>query len=159
MKRKGVSQEEDVENSDETLVRAARRREKRRIRSERAEWWSTKLHAFCWVVSSILVFHASNFLTVSQSDPNIHVFSFRLGYFLFAFVSLAIFRMAFWFKEGESSQDFEKAHPTFLLATTLSGVACFFALTFAYWPVYRIFTPFLLILFWFGMIMSLHFFP
>jgi len=142
-------------------VRLARRREKRRLRSERAEWWSTKLHALLWVVGAIVAFFVSDFLNVCLNSNDIVRGVFNVGAVLFGAVVLAIIRMALWFpKQGEGVEaDFERAHPKFVLATTFGGVFSFLFLTIGIWPVYRIFAPFLLGLFWFGMVMFLHFLP
>ena len=146
---------------DDRAVRVARRREKRRQRHERAEWWSTKLHAFLWVVSAITALIVSDFINVCMNSNQVARGSLTFGGILFVLVTLGVIRMTLWFpKSGESAEaEFERAHPNFVLATTLGGVFSYIFLCIGVWPVYRIFAPFLLALFWFGMIMVLHFLP
>lgn len=159
--------ESEMTPQEERAVRQARRREKRRLRNERAEWWSNKFHAFLWVISSVVALFVSDFINVCITNENINRWAFNLGGVLFILVSLGIVRMALSFSKsgegtttgGDGSSDFERTHPNFVLATTFGAVFCFIFLTIGLWPVYRIFTPFLLGLFWFGMIMSLHFLP
>ena len=149
-------------NNEDRAVRAARRREKRRLRNERAEWWSTKLHALLWVVAAVIAAIVSDFINVCLKSEVTNRIPLGIGLALFGFVVLAIIRMALWFPSGNSETsyvDFDKAHPMFTLITTFGGIFSFFFLTIGLWPVYRIFAPFLLILIWFGMIMSLHFIP
>jgi len=154
--------ESPASTAEDRAVKAARRREKRRQRNERAEWWSTKLHALLWVIASAVAIYLSDIPNVCLKSENVNRFSLDLGMVLFGLVILAVIRMAMWFPKGEdeaSYVDFDKAHPIFTLGTTFGGVLSFFFLTIGLWPVYRIFAPFLLILIWFGMIMSLHFVP
>ncbi|KAH9258990.1 hypothetical protein BASA81_002610 [Batrachochytrium salamandrivorans] len=152
MKRKASSEapspaaEGDVENNDETLIRAAKRRERRKARSDLAYWW-------------MVAFVLSNFYAVLTSSTAVHPTAFWLGSGFFLAAVGGVLRMCFWFKQGETQADFERAHPTFLLATSLAGLGSFVTLSVAFWPVYRIFTPFLLTLFWFGFVMSFHFLP
>jgi len=151
----------DVESAlEERALRAGRRREKRKIRAERAEWWSSKLHALLWVVGAVVALVASDFVHVCITSPSISRWPFSIGGALFILEVIAILRIAWAFPASSSDEsDFEKTHPKFVLATTFGGIFCYIFLTIGLWPVYRIFTPFLLALFWFGMIMTLHFIP
>jgi hypothetical protein len=151
---------EEANTVEDRALRAARRREKRRLRMERAEWWSSKMHAFLWVAGAIATVILSDFVNVCLTNKDLYTAPLYLGLALLVLVVLAVIRMAVWFpKEGEPQADFEKAHPTFTLATTFGGVLCFFLLSIGLWPAYKIFGPFMLLLYWFGLIMSLHFVP
>jgi hypothetical protein len=162
----GRDDEVEMTPQEERAVRESRRREKRKLRNERAEWWSNKLHAFLWVISAVIALIVSDFVNVCIQNEAINRWAFAIGGILFILVTLAILRMALSFPKSTEggttttdSSDFERTHPNFVLATTFGGIFCFIFLTIGLWPVYRIFTPFLLGLFWFGMIMSLHFLP
>lgn len=48
-------------SSDEALARAARRRQKRKERSEKIDWYANKLHATLWVATAIIAMVFSDF--------------------------------------------------------------------------------------------------
>jgi Na+/glutamate symporter len=158
--KENPTDDDDLEGQDDRLVNVARRREKRRLRSERAYWISTKLHALCWVLSAIVSFIVSDSYKVfieALQGQKVNVLAFNIGCLFFLVLLGGLLRIMILLKPDES--DFEQVHSQFILGTTLSGVMSFIFLSIGLWPVYRIFAPLLLILYWFGAIMSLHFLP
>lgn len=122
------------------------------------------MHALLWVAGAIGAVSASDFVKVVTTSKSLNNTSFTFGVGLLVLVSAGVARIAWSFPPEPSAthddvSEFERTHPKFVLATTLGGIVCFISLTVGLWPVYRIFTPFLLALIWTGSIMSLHFLP
>ena len=85
-----------------------------------------------------------------------------VGGVLFALVSLSVLYMACLLPRIEPSfetDDIARTHPRLVPLTSVASLACFVCLCVGLWPVYKLFTPVVLLWLWFGLVMSLHFIP
>lgn len=179
MKRR--SQEQEETETDEQLERSALRRERRKRRQEKIEWWSNKLHAALWIGLATLAFVLSDFgNTVARSEDILRVWLY-VGFAIFVGVALAVVYMSFrqyraqqlrgaaevsakLHDETDANAAVERtrlelSHPILLPFTTIGTIVAFLLMSIGLWPAYRIFSPILLVTFWFGLIMTLHFIP
>jgi len=146
--------------TDEQLARAARRRQRRKLRSDKADW--NKLHALMWVGTSCVLIVVTDFLSIVLASPAAQRTWVAVGGALFALVSLSVLYMACLLPRIEpnfETDDIARTHPRLVPLTSAASLACFVCLCVGLWPVYKLFTPLVLLWLWFGLVMSLHFIP
>lgn len=155
--RKRQQQQQEAEMGK---ARKLSRAQRKALREERAEYYSTKMHAAIWVIAAGFAGYYSDFINVCAKSKTVNRFWFNLGLFFFTVATVLVLYMAIWVpRVMKVKWDPEVYNPRML---PITGAACFLCGLFlicGLWPVYGFLTPGLLGLLWMGAIMSAHFLP
>ncbi|KAK7110941.1 transmembrane protein 128-like [Littorina saxatilis] len=130
-----------------------------REKKERLSFKPSRYSAFSaqnilWLVSSIAVFHFTEFHLVLWYDTRINRLWFNVGAGLMAVtVAIALF-MIFWLSlvKKVKSDDWEKRHPAAIPVATASFILGFLSLLKGLWPVWGLLTPPILLALFMGIV-------
>ncbi|KAF1326720.1 hypothetical protein FI667_g8223, partial [Globisporangium splendens] len=146
----------DDDETDEML----KKRKKQKARSQHAAAWSTKLHALIWIVAAGSVAYAIDFFHVIFSDPRINKWYFHVGLICMGVNICITAYLAIYLPYIKRIHlEWNVYCPRMIPTAMVVGAVATFAFIFAFWPVWGLFTPGLLALFFIGSLMTAHFLP
>lgn len=135
-------------------------RERRRRKQESIENLNNKIHAFFWVVADILLLYATDFWNVCFNDDRLNRSFFNLGIVCSGVFTCLILYAAVWLPYVKRvTLDIQVYAPRLIPASTAFGVLASLGYIIGLWPVYGLFTPIILCVNFFSLIMATHFLP
>lgn len=145
-----------IETEKKNLSKA----ERRRLRADKAEYYSTKMHAVLWIVVALVIGYYINFIKVCAQSDKINRFWFNLGVILMIISTVLVIYMAIYVPRVLKI-DYEPQvyAPRMLPLTGVCTLFCGLFFIIGLWPVYGLFTPGLVLLFWIATLMTAHFLP
>jgi len=87
-----TSQSFDQGNESVKLTREQRRKK----RADRAEWYSTKMHALMWTVAALVTLYFSDIVNVCVNSEKVNRFWFNAGVVCFTIAAVLVLYMAVW---------------------------------------------------------------
>ena len=159
--------EEDATNSKTTSSSSSggggggqRYREERKRRKENVEQVSNKIHAFLWIVADILLLYLTDFWNVCVGDDRVNRTAFNLGVVCLGVFSCLICYAAIWMPYVKHvNMDVQLYAPRLIPTASIFGVLASISFLVGLWPVFGIFTPIILTINFFSLIMTAHFLP
>nr|CCA23966.1 transmembrane protein putative [Albugo laibachii Nc14] len=144
------------EEHDENTAKKAHSRS----RSQRAELYSTKLHALLWVVTALIAAHYLDFVHVICYDPRVRTAFFYVAVILSGIYACITCYLAIWLPYVKNIRlEWSVYCPRMIPTATLVGFSASFCFHCAFWPVYGVLTPAILSLFFIASLMTAHFLP
>ncbi|KAG9404569.1 hypothetical protein AC1031_004772 [Aphanomyces cochlioides] len=149
------SVEENVENEIEEL--------KKRMQEKavsRAEWVSTKIHAFLWIVGAASLAYFLDVFRVAFRDARVHRIYFNIGLVCFGINCCITMYLAVWLPYVKKIDlEWSVYCPRMIPTATVVGLLCALMFTIGLWPVWGFFTPGILFVLFLGALMTAHFLP
>ncbi|TMW64367.1 hypothetical protein Poli38472_012989 [Pythium oligandrum] len=131
-----------------------------KTRSLQAAAWSTKMHALLWILAAASVAYAIDFFHVIFNDPRIKTGFFQVGLVCFGVNLCITCYLAIYLPYIKRiTLEWSVYCPRMIPTATIVGVVASFCFVCAFWPVWGLLTPGLLLLFFIGSLMTAHFLP
>ncbi|CAG9316993.1 unnamed protein product [Blepharisma stoltei] len=123
---------------------------------ERLTYLNGRLQALAWVAGAVAVLYYTNFFYVAWENEMVNRFFFALTLITFGIYSSMIIYASFFLPTYEPV---EVTAPRLIPVATAIGVLCFICAHIAFWPVWGLLTPGILITLMIGYLMAGSFLP
>ncbi|KAL0592670.1 hypothetical protein ABG067_000235 [Albugo candida] len=144
------------EERDESTAKKAHARS----RSQRAELYSTKLHALLWIVAAIIAARYLDIVHVIFYDTRVRTGFFHVAVLLSGLYACITCYLAIWLPYVQKIRlEWSVYCPRMIPTATMAGFSASFCFHCAFWPVWGVLTPAVLSLFFIASLMTAHFLP
>jgi hypothetical protein len=146
---------DDDDDRSKLLEKAERSRKLRR--RQQIERLNNKIHAFLWVVGDAALLYGTDFLHKCLYDYRVNRVFFNIAVMAFG-VFFVLVSYAVMLSKDEDVE-ITVAAPRVIPAAAIFGVVASLCFLFGLWPVFGLFTPFILGCNFIASIMACHFLP
>ena len=127
---------------------------------ERIERIKEKVHAAFWVGTSIFILYHTDMIGEAVSSQVLNRTSLNLAALCFSFNMCLVFYMVVWLPLVQKvTISIEIYSPSVVPCSAFLSVACIVCLIVAYWPIYGLLTPLIVLFLVLGLLFSTHFIP
>lgn len=145
------------ENMDE----ATRKKFEKKFEKYRSRDYPYSIQNVLWLIGAIALFYYTDFYVAVRYDPKVNRVWFNIGAILILVnIGIAAFLIIYlsWVKKI-SSDDWEKACPCAIPIATGAFIMGGVCVTVGLWPLWNIFTPFMMFTFFMGFVVTLAMIP
>lgn len=141
-------------------VRRSKTFETKRRREESLDRVTDKLHALVWVLGDALLLYATDFVRVCTEDERVNRPAFNVGVVGVGVFAFLMVYATLWVPYVKRiTLDIQIYSPRLIPVATAFGVLASLSFMIGLWPIYGLFTPFILGANFFSFIMLAHFLP
>ncbi|XP_046850323.1 transmembrane protein 128-like [Xenia sp. Carnegie-2017] len=117
------------------------------------------IHMVFWMVASMAVFYYTDFYMAIKIDPRVYRLWLYIGCFFLLVNFLLAFYLIFWCSYFKGIDNWESHAPFAIPIATGAFIAGMICCAYALWPVWGIFTPFILFTLFMGIVFLLTLVP
>lgn len=155
------SEQKEKFTLSENMDAKTRQKFEKKFEKYRSRDYPYSIQNVLWLIGSIALFYYTDFYVAVRYDPRVNRLWFNIGgIMILVNMGIAAFLIVYlsWIKKM-SSDDWEKNYPCAIPIATGAFIMGGMCVTVGLWPVWSIFTPFMLFTFFMGFVVTVAMIP